>query len=83
MPDTCDAPRLRTSLRTEELAIRRADVVLPPLDVLEQRGPVWESRSSSEAVELVTRFREAVNGLIVNDAQPMLDAAHELVALIE
>lgn len=83
MPDICDAPRLRTGLRTEELAIGGTDVVLPALDVLEQRGAVWESRSSSESVQLVMRFRETVNGLVVNDTQAMLDAAHELIALVE
>jgi hypothetical protein len=70
-------------LRTEELAIGGADVVLPALDVLEQRSAVWESRSSRKPIELVTRFREAVNGLIMNDAQSVLDPPHESVALVE
>ena len=63
--------------------IGRADVVLPALDVLEQRRAVGKARSPRELVELVTRLGQAMDRLIVHDAQAVLDAAQEPIALIE
>ena len=67
-----DAPRLRRALRTpsttsrctadacvtrDQPEVRRSDVALPALDVLEQHAAVGEARAPRELVELVARPR--------------------------
>ena len=44
---------------------------------------VGKARSSRELVELVARLGQAMDRLVVHDAQPVLDPAQEPVALIE
>ena len=75
--------RLCRVLRTEESSICRTDVALRSLHALQKRRAIGEARTPRQTRELVTRFREPMDRLIVHDAKPMLDATQESIALLE
>jgi hypothetical protein len=57
--------------------------VAPALDVVEQLASVGKARPSREPIELVAAIGQAMDRLIVDDAQPVLDAAQESVTFVE